>query len=206
MLCQDGVAYQRGVDWSTMSTIERLVGTVPPWFHRNYSTDLIPERRIPLRRNYQQHVSRPSPGALILIFLNVLVDMLEPPDDAPEVPSLTYEQCFGTCFIKVKVPVKFRSSSRNWIGTDWWLPTNPMERNGSELYKKLQVPAKNSVPVPLIFNAKFTQFLQLCNIAFKILSAIHAVIILHKSLRRNKFQVSLFFNGSVCKSWSCQGC
>ena len=69
----------------------RLVGTVPPWFHRNNSTDLILEKRIPLRRNYQQQVSRPSPGTLILIFLNVLVEKLEPPDDAPEVPALAYE-------------------------------------------------------------------------------------------------------------------
>ena len=44
-------------------------------------------------------------------------------------------QCFGTYFLKVKVPVKFRSSSKNWIGTDWWLSTNPVERNGSKLFK-----------------------------------------------------------------------
>ena len=81
MLFQDGVAYQRGVEKSTVSTILRFRDTMPRWFHRNNSPYLLPEAVIPrilLRRNYQQElpaatqVSPPSPGALILILLNVL--------------------------------------------------------------------------------------------------------------------------------------
>ena len=61
LFCLGGVVCRSGMDRSTVSTIERLVGKLPPWIKNNNAIAQMIPRVNPLHKNYQQQVSRAGP-------------------------------------------------------------------------------------------------------------------------------------------------
>ena len=61
LFCLGGVVSISGMDRSTVSTIERLVGKLPPWIKNNNDMAQMITRVNPLHKNYQHQVSRAGP-------------------------------------------------------------------------------------------------------------------------------------------------